>query len=62
MMKHDLFALKGGEWEEYNNTFRNEVKITEWAFDRIKEAFEKVAKDETRKLSTVQEIMTKSTD
>ena len=31
------------------NTFRNEVKFTEWAFDRIKEAFEKVAKDEVRK-------------
>ena len=38
------------------------TKATEWAFDRIKEAFEQVAKDEARKLSTVQEIMTKSTD
>ena len=36
--------------------------ITEWEFDRIKEAFEKVAKDEARKLSTVQKIMFKSTD
>ena len=52
-----FFALKSGEWEEYFHTFRNEVKVTEWAFDRIKEAFEKVAKDEARKLSTVQEIM-----
>ena len=34
------------------NTFRNEVKVKEWAFDRINEAFEKVAKDEARKLST----------
>ena len=33
------------------------MKATEWAFDRIKEAFEKVAKDEARKLSTVQEIV-----
>ena len=62
MIKHDFFALKSGEWEENKNTFRNEVKITECAFDRTKEAFEKVAKDETRKLSTVQEIMIKSTD
>ena len=31
------------------NTFRNEVKLSEWAFDGIKEAFEKVAKDEARK-------------
>ena len=57
-----FFALKSGEWEEYFHTFRNEVKVTEWAFDRIKEAFEKVAKDEARKLSTVQEIMIRSTD
>ena len=62
MMKHCFFALKSGEWEEYKNTFRNEVKVTEWAFDRIKEAFEKGAKDEARKLSTVQEIMIRSTD
>ena len=38
------------------NTFRNEVKVTEWAFDRMKEAFERVAKDEARQLITVQEI------
>ena len=31
------------------NTFRNEVKVAEWAFDRTKEAFEKVAKDEAKK-------------
>ena len=35
----------------------NKVNVLEWAFDRIKEAFEKVAKDEARKLRTVQEIM-----
>ena len=54
--------MKSGEWEDNKNTFRNEVKVAEWAFDRIKEALEKVAKDEARKLSTVQEIMIISTD
>ena len=44
------------------NTFRNEVKVTALAFDRVKEAFENVAKDEAIKLSTVQEIMIRSTD
>ena len=43
-------------------TFRIDAKATEWAFDRIQEAFENVAKDEARKLSTMQEIMTISTD
>ena len=38
------------------------MKVSEWAFDRTKEAFAKVAKDEARKLSTVQEMMIRSTD
>ena len=61
MIKHGFCALKSGEWEEYKNTFRTEVKGLEWTFDRMKETFEKVAKDEVRKLSTVQEIMIRST-
>ena len=55
MMKQAFLALKGGDWEEYKCIFRTEVKATEWAFDRIKEGFDKVAKDEARKLSTAQE-------
>ena len=62
MMKHGFFALKSGEWEENKNSVRKEVNVTEWAFDRIKEAFEKVAKDGAKKLSIVQEIMIRSTD
>ena len=38
------------------------MRVSEWALDRINEAFEEVGKDEARKLSTVQEIMTRSTD
>ena len=38
------------------------MQSSEWAFDRIKEAFEKVAKDEATKVNTVQEIMKRSTD
>ena len=48
--------------EEYTSIFRVEVKATDWAFDRIKEAFEQVAEDEAEKLSTVPEIMIRSTD
>ena len=57
-----FFALKSGEWEEYKSPFRTEVKVTEWSFDRIKEAFEKVAKDQAGKLRTVKEIMIISAD
>ena len=38
------------------------MKALEWAFDRIKEAFELVAQDEAEKMSIVQEIMLRSTD
>ena len=38
------------------------MKASEWAFDRIKEAFEQVAQDEAEKVSIVQEIMIRSTD
>ena len=54
--------MKSGEWKTYENTFRTEVKATEWAFGRIKEAFDKVAKNEAKRPSTVQEIMIRSTD
>ena len=46
MMKQGFVALKSGDWEEYKNTFRKEVKVSEWALN-----------DEARKLSTVQEIL-----
>ena len=38
------------------------MKATEWASDRIKEAFEQVAPNEARKLNIVQEIMIRSID
>ena len=60
-MKHGFTAVKSGDWEEYNSNFSLYVKATEWAFDRIKEAFEQVAQDEAGKLSSVQEITIRST-
>ena len=39
MMKKGFTALKNGTWEEYEETFRRKMKASEWAFDRIKEAF-----------------------
>ena len=38
------------------------MRASEWAFDRIKEAFDLVAKDEVEKMSIEQDIMLKSTD
>ena len=59
MMNKGFTALKNGTWEEYMETFRKKMKASEWAFDRIKEAFDLVARDEAEKTSVVQEIMLK---
>ena len=61
-MKKGFTALQNETWEEYKEPFRKKMKASEWAFDRIKEAFDLVAQDEARKVSVVQEIMFKSTD
>ena len=54
--------MKNGDWEEYKKTFKAEVGAGEWTFGRTREAFERVARDETGNLSIVQRIMLKSTD
>ena len=46
MMKQSFLALKSGVWEEYKSIFKDEAKATECAFDIVREACEKVAKDE----------------
>ena len=45
MMKQAFLGLKGGDWEEYKSIFKVQAKATDWAFKRIREAFERVAKD-----------------
>ena len=62
MMRFGYSALRNGDWEEYKRTFKAEVSATEWTFGRLREAFERVARDEARNLSFVQRIMLKSTD
>ena len=61
-MKKGFTALKNETWEVYKETFKEKMKASECAFDRIKEAFDVVAQDEARKVSCVQQIMFKSTD
>ena len=61
MMKKGFTASKNETWEEYKETFKEKMKASERAFDKI-EAFDLAAQDEARKVSVVQEIMFKSTD
>ena len=62
--KDDIWILreKDGDWEECKRTNKVEVSAKEWAFERIREAFEKVAKDEAGSLIFAQGIILKSTD
>ena len=62
MMKKGFTALKNGIWEDCKETVRKNMKASERAFDRIKEAFELVLQDEAEKMSIGQEIMLRSTD
>ena len=62
MMKCGYFAFQGGDWEAYQSIFKVEIRATEWAFERKREAFGKVAKDEAERLNMVQGIMSKSAD
>ena len=41
MMRFGYYAIKDRDWDEYKRTFKVEVNATEWAFERIREAFEK---------------------
>ena len=53
MMKQaSFFALKGGEWEEKKSIFKVQTKEAEWAFERTREAFEKVVKYEAGRLKS----------
>ena len=61
-MRFGYYALKNGDWEENKRTFKAEVSATEWSLGRIREAFERGARDEAGHVSIVQRIMLKSTD
>ena len=41
MMRFGYYAFKDRDWDEYKRTFKVEVNATEWASERIREAFEK---------------------
>ena len=55
-------AMEKGSWEAFKERCRKEEKSSEWTLERIREACEKVAKDEIGCLGLVQEILRKSTD
>ena len=54
--------MKNGNSEDFEERYRKEGKSSEWTLERIREACEKVAKNEIGRLGIVQEIQRKSTD
>ena len=61
MMRRGYLAMKNGSWDDFEERYRKEG-TSEWTFERIREACEKVAKDEVGRLGIAQEILRKSTD
>ena len=62
LMTKGFTTLTNGTWEECKEIFKEKMKASEWAFDRIKEAFDLVAHDKVENMSIAQEIMLKGTD
>ena len=54
--------MKNGSWEDLKERHRKEGKSSEWTLERIREACEKVARDEIGRLGIVQDNLRKSTD
>ena len=61
-MRRGYLAMKNGCWKDLKERYKKEGKSSEWTFEGIREAYEKVAKDEIGRLGIVQEILRKSTD
>ena len=62
MMRRAYNAGKSGNWESFKEEFREKGKLSEWTFERLQEAYDKVALEDIDRLSVAQDILRKSTD
>ena len=62
MMRKSFFATRDGSWEEFRKGCSEKEKASEWTLEKIREAYEKVAREEIGRLGIVQEMLRKSTD
>ena len=46
IMRRACNAKKSGNWERFKEEFRNEGKLCEWTFERLHEAYDKVAMED----------------
>ena len=62
IMRNSYIAMRDDSWEEIRNGCREKEKSSEWTLEQIREAYEKVAKEESGRLGIEQENLRKSTD
>ena len=46
MMRRAYWAGRAGNWEGFKEEFRDKCEISEWAFARVKETFDKAASED----------------
>ena len=62
MMRKSFFAIRDGSCVEFKEGCREKENSSEWTLEKIREAHERVAREEVGSLGLVQEILVKSTD
>ena len=62
MMRRAYKVVNTGNWESFKEEFQGKGKFSEWVYDRLKEACDKVALENVGWLSVAQEILRKSSD
>ena len=62
ILRKGHFAIRDSRWEEFEEECREILKSSEWVLGTIREAYEKVVKEEAGRLSIVREILRQSTD
>ena len=50
MMRRGFLSMRNGCWKDLKERYRKEGRSSEWSFEGIREAYEKVAKDEIGRL------------
>ena len=62
MVRRAYHAEKSGNWEGFEEEFRNKSKFSEWTFVRLKEAYKKVASEDVGRQGIAWDILRKSSD
>ena len=59
IMRKGYIATKDDSWREFRKGLREKEKSSEWTREKIREAYEKVAREEIGRFGIVHEILRK---